>query len=288
MDGLCKGGTGVRMETPKVDSRVAWLACPKPNTSTAAIAAAVGIDPAADAAIMRQLLLQQRNLGFSAEEAAEYKHIYTLAQVALATTETTVALCRVTGGTTTSTRTTNTISVYDTHIRFTIKRAVTGSGTTGANSPIFRYVIWRDKVPATPGSAPTILGTDSNPPSSTTLMFSRLGSADPEYNSIAVFNPITAPEYHIYESGHMELNDKATYDYTTPATAYGLPAPQKWIKEHRIDFHRVQQNYATYAATAPDINDIYFTFWVDLSYTNQGYQDYITYTVDTVFADEQD
>lgn len=288
MDGLRQGGSRLGMETPKVDPGVAWLAQPKPNPKVSAIATAIGIDPSADAAIMRQLLLAQRNFRSEADESADYKHVYGLAQFALSTTETTVPLCRVIGGTTTSTRTTNTISLSRCHLRTAIKRTPTGTGSVAANQPIYRYVIWRDKVPATPGSAPTILGTDANPPASTTLMFSRLGSADPEYNSIAVFNPITAPEYHIYESGTMELNDKATYDFVTPASAHGLPAPQKWVKDHHINLFDVRQNYATYAATAPDINDIYFTCWVDMAYTNQGYQDYLTYTFDVEFEDQQD
>jgi len=116
-------------------------------------------------------------------------------------------------------------------------------------------------------------------------MLSRLGSASVTYNSVAVRNPVTDLDYHIYDVRHFELNPE-NYDYVTPASAYGLPAPKIFRFEFKYDFHRVKQIYATYAATDPDVNAIYFTFYSNMNYTGQGYVDTASWTVDTEFEDE--
>lgn len=131
-------------------------------------------------------------------------------------------------------------------------------------------------------------GTDANPPASTTLMFSRLGNADPIYNAIAVRNPVTALDYHIYEVHHHKLVAQSTYDFTTPASGFGIPAPERWHFEYKLDLHKVRQDYASYTATDPDVNALYFTYVLDTSMTNQNYEDQVNVSIDTEFEDLQD
>lgn len=288
-----QGGGKTSLGPQKVDTGLAGVAGKQPDAKSkaiqtqAAIASAIGLLQPADEAIIRRLLLQQRSAG-STEVSAERKHWYNIGGFSLASTENTIPLARIPGGTASNTRTTNTIGLIKCKVRITIERLPTTTGTTAARTPGIRWVIWRDKVPATVGTAPTLWGTDSNPPSSTSLMFSRLGSAAVVDNQIAVFNPITAMDYHVYAAGHEILNDKSTFDFTTPATAFGIAAPQKWQHEHMIDFHGVNQNYATYAATASDINDVYITYIADIDYTNLGYSDNLAYITDCEFEDLQD
>jgi len=75
----------------------------------------------------------------------------------LVSTETSVPLCRVVGGTASNTRTTNTIAVKGSTIRFLVRREPTGTGTVPALVPTITFVVWRDKIPATVGAIPTIL-----------------------------------------------------------------------------------------------------------------------------------
>lgn len=266
----------IRMESPQIHTILASLVNP-PET---------GPTPEQ---ILRQELLKLRSGFSSTEKSAERKHVYNQATGAITNgTETTYILARVLTGSASSQRLTNTIKIRKGTLRFTIVRTASGVGTAVAPMPILTYVIWRDKIPATVGTAPTILGTDANPPASTSLMLSRLGSASLRYNSLAVFNPITAPEYHIYEVKHHELNDDSNFTYTTPATALGIPAPKTWHFRINLDFNGVVQNYAAAASAAPDVNDIYFSFFTDIDYTNLTFTDTIFFTSDVEFEDMQD
>lgn len=236
--------------------------------------------------LLRKQLLLSRSHG--SEAIAEAKHYYLEDSTNASTTEKTLSICKVTGGTASNTRTTNTIAVRHATVRVSIRRVPTAPSTTNAYFPIISFVFWRDKIPSTVGTAPTLYGTDANPPASTTLMFSRLGNADPINNALAVRNPITALDYHIYHVEHHPLNCRSTYDYTTPATAFGIPSPERWKFEFKIDLHKVRQNYATYSATDPDVNALYMTYVLDTSMTNQGYVDEVHTTIDTEFEDLQD
>lgn len=243
-------------------------------------------DPDEAQAILRRQLLLQKSLK-SQIASAEAKHYYAADSFSLSTTENSFSLCRVVGGTATNTRTTNTIAVKGTKIRFHIRRDPTGTSTEAGRMPIITIIVWRDKIPASVGSIPTVIGTDTNPPSSTTLMMSRLGKTDASFNSVAVRNPVTDLDYHIYDVKHLELNPE-NYDYVTPATALGLPAPKCWRLQYEFDFHRVKQIYGTYAATDPDVNALYCTVYSDYIPTNQGFTESVIYTVDSEFEDEGD
>lgn len=243
-------------------------------------------DPTEAFQILRKELLLSRSRGPNA--IAESKHYYLTDATNASTTEKTLSLCRVTGGTASNTRTTNTIAVKHSTIRISIRRTAPSPGTTQAYQPIISFIFWRDKIPSTVGTAPTVWDTDANPPASTTCIMSRLGSADPIYNALAVRNPITALDYHIYEAHHHQLSSRATFDFTTPASGFGIPSPDRWHFEYKIDMNKVRQNYAAYASTDPDVNALYMTYVVDTLMTNQGYQDQVTVTIDTEFEDLQD
>lgn len=266
-------GSGKDMEISQKDSLLAKLA----NSSE---------DPNQAFQTLRKELLLSKNRGSNA--VAESKHYYLVDASNATTTEKTLCLCKLTGGTATNTRTTNTVAVKHSTIRISIRRVANAPSTVVGYQPIITFVFWRDKIPSTVGTAPTLYGTDALPPASTTLMFSRLGDADAAYNPLAVRNPITALDYHIYQVHHHCLNSEATYDFTTPATGYGMPSPQRWKFEYKIDLHDVRQDYATYAATDPDVNALYMTYVLDSSVTSQGYDDQVHVTVDTEFEDLQD
>lgn len=265
-----KDGGKVRMGSSQVHSLLAGLA----------------LTPSAAETVLRQELLNAR---FRASTASvdDIKHVYYSGTFTLADTEGTLPFCRVIGGSAFNQRLTNAVTLKSLKFRFIVDRQPTATGTVAARSPVLSIVIWRDKIPSTPGTAPTIYGTDTSPPASGTLMFSRLGQSNTSWNSIAVLNPITVPSYHIYHVHHMDLNDSSTYDYVTPATAYGLPGPKKWRDEIHVDLNDVQQDYAIPTSTAPDVNDVYITVITDMSYTNQGYQDVMWFTTDTEFRDKQ-
>lgn len=284
---ISKESGTLSMGPPKVHTKLARLASQTTDTTKDLLAICGLAKQGNEEADIRRLLLKQRSLG-STEKSAERKHFYAISGFGLAPAETTIPICRVVNGTSSDQRLTNTIGVKHVTARFVIQRLPTGPSTVAAANPVLRYIFWRDKIPATPGTAPTILATDTLPPTSATCIFSRLGNSNVIHNSTAVFNPVTAMDYHIYEVRTVPLNDKSTYDYTTPATAFGLAAPQKWHIEHKINLNNVRQNYATPAATAPDVNDLYFTAFVDMDYSTQGYQDYLDYTFDTEFEDLQD
>lgn len=262
----------VGMEAPKVNPLLASLVNP---------------DPIQTQAILRKELLLARSFKGSQIHSAESKHYYGIDTQTILSTEISIPICRVVGGTASNTRTTNTIRLKGTKLRFLCRRTPTATGSAAALVPTLTFVIWRDKIPATVGSIPTILGTDANPPASTTLMLSRLGQAGVVYNSVAVRNPITDLDYHIYEVHHKDLVPE-NYDFVTPASAFGLPAPQVWKFDFHLDLHRVVQTYASYTATDPDVNAVYCTFYSNLDYTGQGYTDILSWTVDTEFEDVQD
>lgn len=275
MDGLCEKGSQVCLGPQGVQKVYTGLA------------SLVNSPQDAEDLIRKELLLA-RSRSPQWQERDDTKRFYFVGGATLVQTETTHPVARIIGGTNLDQRTTNTVGLKRLKIKFTIQRQPSAPSTAAARTPIFTYVVWRDKVPATPGTAPTVIGTDSIPPTSTSLVFSRLGVAVGVYNSLFVRNPVTDLEYHIYKVGHIELNDKATYDYTTPATAFGIPAPQRWLEHIDVDLHNVEQIYGTYGATAPDVNDIYFTYWVDLESTNQGFNDVLNMSSEVEFEDLED
>lgn len=239
-------------------------------------------DPSEAQSILRKELLLERSFGSKAMGTAEDKHYYATARITITPAEQTIPLCRVTGGTATNTRTTNAIAVKGFKFRYILRRIGATGSTTAPREPTLTLVFWRDKIPATVGTAPTIIGTDANPPASTTLMFSRLGSADERTNAVAIRNPVTALDYHIYEVRHHQTNPA---DMLVNSTSSVTSGPISHRHECVIDTHRVSQIYATYAATAPDVNDLYMTIYSDIDYTNIGYLDELEYSIDTEFED---
>lgn len=278
------------LASSKSDGKSDGVPPPAIPASSAALLSAIVPDPTADAAIIRKLILDERNRGLkSTAQSADRKHWYQSANISIGSVEQTLALSRIIGGTSSSQRLTNTVGLKHLTFRGYVERQPQPNllVTAGARTPIIKYLFWRDKVPATPGTAPAILGTDTNPPSSTSLILSRLGQTDTAYNSIAVFNPVTALEYHIY--GVHTINANAdNYQILGIGVVTAQALPQKWHFEHKLNLGEVRQMYANQGATAPDVNDIYFTIYSDMSYTGQGFFDNVIVTSDMEYEDLQD
>lgn len=267
----------VRLETPKVDH----LAIPK---FTRCLSSKQFDETEA---ILRSELLKSR-FHSRQSEIDENKRYYSFNGAALiTTTETTLALTRIALGTGTNQRLTGAVKLKRLGVKFNVYRYADEPGTVNTfGMPIITVVIWRVKVPSTPGTAPTIIGTGANPETSQTLMFSRLGqTAAVVPNSCAVRNPLTADLYHIYKIHHFRIAEP-NFQYSTVATGLGLPAPDTKHFDWEIDLHDVQQDYGT--TTSPQTNDIYMTHYSDMDYTNLGYVDNIQMTSYVTFRDVQD
>lgn len=235
------------------------------------------------AKIIRDELLASRS---HSKGIDEWKHFYVNGGTQPSTTETSIAYCRVVGGTASNSRTTNTIHLHRTVVRLQLYRNPTGVSTAATVLlPTLTMLHWVDKIPATPGSVPTIYGTDANPPASDTLMFSKLGNAT-QPPQLCVRNPLTKEDYHVYKHDVHFCGDQ-NYTFVVPATPTGIATPHIWNFEYVIDYNGRQQQYAAYNSSAPCINDLYFTFILDAALTNQGYTLNMVYTFDTEFKDVQ-
>lgn len=264
---LCKESVGV----PKVHTLLAGL----------------GLDPASAEQLLRQELLRERN-SFSGRIGTDAKRFYTATSyaAAAAATETTTALCRPVGGTALDSRTDNVIKLHKLVIHWNIERLWGAAPTAVVRYPIHRFVVWRDKIPSTPGTAPTVFATDADPPVNTTCIYTRLGvAAGAGFDSIAQRNPNTLDEYHVYyDEKHMVRPNAPGFDandgkyHTQSGRLHG-----KII----IDLHKVQQQYASYTATEPLINDLYITTIPDQVTTNMGFADYVNFTSEVTFDDVQ-
>lgn len=246
--------------------------------------AGLALTPAsAEQLIRRELLLSRFKSDSNA--LAETKHFYSVGTGSVTTSETTVSLASIVGGTASNTRTTNSIELNRATVRAVYRLILTGPSTIAPFLPGLTQVVWRDNVPSTVGTPPTVFGTDTNPPSSTTLVYSRCG-ASTDYNQLAVRNPVTSLDYHVYDIKHIDLVP-CSFDYSTPATAYGVTAPTHYRMETKIDLNKVRQDYAAYSSTDPDVNAVYVTWVLDTTLTNLGYSVGLYYLTDTEFRDLQ-
>lgn len=236
-------------------------------------------------AILRSELLKERSGGRHEGDLADWKHYYLAAgNNSLSTTELSYPLTTIAGGTGVNQRLTNTIAIRKGRIKIHLRRNLTAAPTAQATDPTITIVIFRDKIPTTPGTMPVVHGTDANPPASATLLLSQLGSTNAAAIATAVRNPITEDAYHIYRILKVQLERNWTYISTNLAQ----PSVESRIIEVDIDFNMVQQKYATYAATAADINNLWLCAYANVDYTNYGFTDTIAVTSDIEFCDIQD
>lgn len=276
------------------------LVRPKPKASSSSslapqkvhpLLASMGFKNASEIqAILRDELISLRSGGRHEGSLADWKHFYVVGTAtAVSTTEASTALCAVTGGTAVNNRVTNTIGLRKLRLRYRIERVLSAAAPTAVTrEPVIHVYVWRDKIPVTPGTAPTTAGTDANPPASATLMFSRLGAATVAAGDMPVRNPITEDAYHLYGYHKVTLDTHAGFNLIDAAAGTGMPGPLVKFGEFMIDLNEVQQKYATFAATASDINNLWITVHSPTSYTNQGYSDTFAFTSDIEFHDIQD
>jgi hypothetical protein len=248
--------------------------------------AQLGFDSAEISTLLRDELLSSFSGGRHEGSLADWKHFYSpVAANPITTTEFSFSLCNVAGGTAVNTRTTNTIALRKCRLRLYFNRVITGAATAAARDPNITVCVFRDKIPTAPGTCPTVRGTDSNPPSSATLLFSSLGVSTPAGIAMPVRNPITEDAYHIYEIRRIKFPTSQSWTYT--GTVLGNSGPHSMIHDIDLDLNYVTQNYATYAASVSDINNLWCVIWADVDYTNYGFQDSVAATVDTEFEDKQ-
>jgi len=252
-------------------------------------------DPEEQELIRREIIALRS--GVNSGSLADSKHFYFApANTSVtATTETSFGITHITQGTTVSSRLTNTVSLRKIRLKFCFLRTSKVGAAIVTNTPVipmFHVVIWRDKTPAVVGTAPTLHGTDANPPVSSTLMFSRLGSASiPEADRTMIMNPITQELYHIYRYDRILMSDSAypleLYGDTTNTTIRYMPP---YYKDHHIDIdlHDVKQIYAAPADTSPVVNDVWCTVWADNYDVNNPFNLAFRIVTDTEFADVQD
>lgn len=244
-------------------------------------------DPQALSLQIRDELLALKSAGRHEGSLADWKHNYrTINATTISTTEAPYSLAAIAGGTTVSTRTGATISLRKLRIKFKHERTLNGTPTNQTRQPSLFVVIFRDKIPTTPGSIPVIHGTDSLPPSSGTLIFSQLGQATADAVSMMVRNPITEDAYHIYDVKRLSMKMPAYGAFS--AGTLGQPAPQVEVHHWDIDLNEVQQKYSSYAATDPDINNICLVVFSDQALTGMGFTEQFSFVSDVEFHDVQD
>lgn len=253
---------------------------------------------------VRALLLGR--LGREDRFLASTKRIYTVGQFALrpngssGSSETYLAPCHIGGGPGPDQRQTECVRLKHLSIKMTVTRlAGQAVGSTNARiaAPIMSFIVFRDKVPESAGTSPIVWIKDGiNPPRDQYAVMSCLDptSLSPPGNiqaftSIAVQNPCTSAQYHIYKLVHHELNSgmqfTAVTDVAAPSTTpSGQPWSKTWRFEYNIPLHGVKQQYVTSTAQ-PTLNDIWMAWTTDIDYTNLQYQDTVCVTTETTFDD---
>lgn len=266
------------LEKDRGKSLVTTQVCPR-------LAGLVG-DPTAPPAddLLRELqtlVLAERTGG---KNLNDYKHYYVVqgGQAVANGTVTNTALTNVSSGSASNNRASDVLKGKTLTLNFTIVRAYSGDVNTQLRPPMVRFYVWRDKVPATPGTATATLATDANPPSSNVIMWSRLGQSSITFNSNVILSPDTLHRYHIYRTEQMELahNDAVFTGTIVEGDAY--------CRHHRWEFNLndLEISYTGTASSDPMINPIYFSFFSDFDYTGVNFTDTIQWVSDFKFEDK--
>lgn len=238
--------------------------------------------------LLRQELLKERGGEHGEGSLADWKHYYTTTGPTnfSGTTQINFPLARIAGGTAVNTRTGNTIRLRKCRVKIFIQRATQVPSAVDV-TPYLQILMFRDKIPTTPGTVPTIWIAGANPPTDGSAIFDALGNTAPEARPISIRNPISESQYHIYGYHEHSLNLSEGYTFQTSPALQGYAAPKHWVFEYNIDFHDVQQKYPTYASSQPDQNDVYLCFRVHNFSANYSFLDSYTVVTDTEFRDEQ-
>jgi len=235
---------------------------------------------------LREKLLQIYS-GPSKRELADYKHIYNVSSNNFTTAQQSYSLTSIAGGVASNTRITNALRLRKLRLHVRIATYSVGNNTITQLMPTLHLVLYRDKLPITPGTAPTVFAVDANPPQSSTAMFSQLGIAAPVGIDNAVRNPMTERDFHIYKKWRIDRRATETVSNTDPAIDGFLPFPTVRHETIDVDLNGVQQIYATYAATNSEINNVWLSFQAASAYSANQI-DTLSIAADVEFEDIQD
>lgn len=192
------------------------------------------------------------------------------------------SLARIAAGATSANRNDDVVSGLSVTVHANFVRTYTAT-PNATHPPRIRWVLWRDKVPATPGTATATLSTGTNPPSSSTDMYTRLTETDVKFNMLAVRPSDTFDRYHVYETGILDMSVEKLVFGGINTVAY----PFSRLKIINHDLHNVEITFASDTVTTPMLNDIYFSIFSDFDYTGSAMVDTLWLTWDLAFRDKQ-
>jgi hypothetical protein len=231
--------------------------------------------------LIRQLYLKR--LYSSQNGYANVKHYFGSVNGTISTAQSTIILNDVPQGNGAEQRIGSRIKLKHLILRLVINRIPTTPVNNYGEYPLIVCGIVREHVPATPGTTPTVIGTDADPPASQTLVYSRLGNSSTTYNPIAIRNPLTAQMYHIHK--HQVIDVHSTNVFIDFANTRTLYTPKKVFHEWFIKFDGDYTDFAP-ADADPITNAVFFYIQSDTTYnTNVG--DFFYLTSDLVFEDTQ-
>lgn len=249
------------------------------------------------------LLLEQRFLSQRREknDPSDYKHFYVLSANAVnpwtvSGQQNAAQICSPALGTGVNQRIGNTIALIGARIRVTILLQPTAVSTQNPVWPEITIMLIRDKLPITPGTLPVLYADDTNPPSSQTALFSRLGVAQaPQNDRAAVINPSAYNRYHVYHISHHMTSDMARSDAQVTSVANPLLSVAN-TRTKQIDLyiplHKVQVVFPGFASTNPIQNSVFFVMRCDYASAvvdaANGFYPTYTYSIDTKFCDVQE
>lgn len=122
-------------------------------------------------------------------------------------------------------------------------------------------VLYRDKLPLVPGTAPTCFGTGQDPPdASTAQMFNRLGdlSTAQAANFRAFRDPFFATFQHVYFYKLIKPPLGQTLGGFSGALGVGAAWPQQVLEEWDVDLHKFISNYPN-GSNLPMTNGLFLT-----------------------------
>lgn len=195
-------------------------------------------------------------------------------------------LSRIALGSTSANRTGDVVSCRTLTLQLKwIRTPGSGAINTLGQPPVLRWVLWRDKVPATPGTPTATLGTSANPPNSNTDMYSRLAQAAVSYNSVAIRPADTFDRYHIYRTGIRTFNHDEVY-YDESGSHAAMPT-RVWHEVIHQELHDVEITFASDSTSNAMLNDLYFSGFTDVDITAFNYTLSLQYSSDLTFRDKQ-
>lgn len=253
---------------------------------------------AAEAQLLEQKFLAQRR---EKNDPSDYKHFYVLNPFLVnpwtaSGQQNAYPICIPALGTGVNQRIGNVIALISARVRISIILTPTGVSTQNPVWPEITLMMIRDKLPITPGTLPALYADDTNPPSSQTALFSRLGLAQaPQNDRTAVINPSAYNRYHLYHISHHMTSDIGKQDIQTTSVTNPVNSTIN-VRTKQIDLeiplHKVQVVFPGFASVNPIQNAVYFVMRCDYASaaldTANGFFPTYTMSVDTKYCDVQE